>query len=49
MGWLTSKLGLSIDALESVEVVLADGRCVRASAQEHPDLFWALRPDLLSW
>ena len=43
MGWLTNTLGLSIDNLESAEVVLADGRCVRASAQEHPDLFWALR------
>ena len=43
MGWLTNKLGLSIDNLESAEVVLADGRGVRASAQEHPDLFWALR------
>lgn len=43
MGWLTRKLGLSIDNLEAAEVVLADGRCVRASAHSHPDLFWALR------
>jgi len=42
-GWLTPLHGLSIDNLESAEVVLADGRCVRASADEHPDLFWALR------
>lgn len=43
MGWLSRKLGLSLDNLESAQVVLVDGRCVRASAQEHPDLFWALR------
>src|SRR6187399_713398 len=41
-GWLTAKHGLAIDNLESAEVVLADGRCVRESANEHPDLFWAL-------
>lgn len=43
MGWLTQKLGLSIDNLESAQVVLVDGRCVQASAEEHPDLFWAIR------
>ncbi|MCW0213039.1 MAG: FAD-binding oxidoreductase [Pseudonocardia sp.] len=42
-GWLTSLLGLSIDNLESAQVVLADGRCVRASEDEHEDLFWAIR------
>ncbi len=43
MGWLANRHGLSIDSLESAEVVLADGRVVRASGTEHPDLFWALR------
>ncbi|POR33263.1 FAD-linked oxidoreductase [Tolypocladium paradoxum] len=42
-GWLTSKYGLTIDNLVSVEVVLADGRIVKASGSENQDLFWAVR------
>jgi FAD/FMN-containing dehydrogenase len=43
LGWLLRRHGLAIDNLESAEVVLADGRCVRTCADEYPDLFWALR------
>ena len=42
-GYLSRKCGLTIDNLRSVNVVLADGRMVRASEQENPDLFWAIR------
>ena len=43
VGWLRSQYGLSIDNLLAADVVTADGQLVRASADENPDLFWALR------
>jgi len=43
MGWLTRKHGLSIDNLESVQIVTADGSILRAAEDENPDLFWAVR------
>jgi FAD/FMN-containing dehydrogenase len=43
MGWLTRKFGLSIDNLVSAGVVTADGRVLRAAADDNPDLFWAIR------
>ena len=42
-GWLTRKFGMTIDHLISAEIVTADGKLVRASASENPDLFWAIR------
>jgi FAD/FMN-containing dehydrogenase len=43
MGWLSRMAGLSIDNLVSAEVVVADGRVLRAAEDENPDLFWAVR------
>jgi FAD/FMN-containing dehydrogenase len=42
-GYLTRRHGLTIDNLLAAEVVLADGSRVTASADQHPDLFWAIR------
>jgi FAD/FMN-containing dehydrogenase len=42
IGWLTKQAGLCCDNLVACDLVTADGRTVRASATENPDLFWAL-------
>lgn len=42
-GWLMRRHGLAIDNLVSVDLVTADGRLVRASAEEEPELFWGVR------
>jgi FAD/FMN-containing dehydrogenase len=42
-GWLERKHGLACDNLLAAELVTWDGRIVRASDDEHPDLLWALR------
>jgi FAD/FMN-containing dehydrogenase len=42
-GWLSRKYGLAIDNLLSADVVSADGRLLKASARENPELFWAIR------
>ena len=42
-GKLGRKHGLSCDSLIAAEIATAEGRLLRASASEHPDLFWALR------
>ncbi|HVD82221.1 MAG TPA: FAD-binding oxidoreductase [Propionibacteriaceae bacterium] len=43
IGWLMRKHGLTVDNLVEAEVVTAEGDIIRASANDHPDLFWALR------
>ena len=43
LGHLTRRCGLSIDNMLAVDMVLADGRFVTASAKENSDLFWAVR------
>ena len=42
-GWLTRQHGMTIDNLVAARVVGADGVVRRASVDEHPDLFWAIR------
>jgi UDP-N-acetylenolpyruvoylglucosamine reductase len=43
IGYLTRAHGLTIDNLQGVDMVLADGRFVTAGPKENPDLFWAVR------
>lgn len=43
IGYLSRAHGLTVDNLLAADVVLADGTVVRADADQHPDLFWALR------
>jgi FAD/FMN-containing dehydrogenase len=43
VGYLARAHGLSIDSLLAVDIVLADGSFVTASADHNPDLFWAVR------
>ena len=43
IGYLVRKTGLTIDDVLAAEVVTAEGDLLRADADTHPDLFWALR------
>lgn len=43
LGWLMSKYGLALDNLLSADIVTAEGKILRASADENADLFWAVR------
>jgi FAD/FMN-containing dehydrogenase len=41
--WLSRTFGFAADSVVSADLITADGRALTASAQQHPDLFWALR------
>ena len=43
IGWKVRKYGLALDNVAAAEVVTANGQVVHASAQENPELFWAIR------
>ncbi|HSJ26747.1 MAG TPA: FAD-binding oxidoreductase, partial [Acidimicrobiia bacterium] len=42
-GWLGRRYGMASDSVRSFDVVTTDGRLLTVSADEHADLFWALR------
>jgi FAD/FMN-containing dehydrogenase len=43
LGWTMAKYGMAVDNLTSAEIVTADGQVRTASADDDPDLFWAVR------
>jgi FAD/FMN-containing dehydrogenase len=43
IGWMVRTYGLTIDSLHAAELITAEGRILRVSANAHPDLFWAIR------
>jgi FAD/FMN-containing dehydrogenase len=43
MGWLARRFGLACDNVVAYQLVTAEGRILRVTAEQHPDLFWALR------
>jgi FAD/FMN-containing dehydrogenase len=43
LGWLSGRYGLACDNVVAADVVPADGVLLRVDAEEHPDLFWAIR------
>jgi hypothetical protein len=43
VGYLVRKHGLTIDSLLAADIVTADGRLLHIDAENHPDLFWAIR------
>ena len=43
LGWLMGRHGMAVDCLRAATMVTAGGEVIRASADEHPDLFWAVR------
>ncbi len=42
-GWVSGKYGLTVDNLISVNIVTAEGKYIKASETENPDLFWGLK------
>jgi len=42
-GWLSRKYGMTVDGLTAADVVTANGKLLRVSERENPDLFWAIR------
>lgn len=43
LGYVARSFGLAHDNLRSIDVVTAEGELVRASEEEHPELFWGMR------